>query len=182
LFIVSAAIVGATGTASASPVSRSPHFAFTSATFESYQPEAKAVTYNSDEVKVGAHVSVIAVPNEKGTTVALFVKGLLPNETYGAHAHEKACGTTGAAAGPHFQHVPDPVQPSVDPAYANLRNEVWLDLTTDGRGNGFAVTGVDWRFSDRRAESVVLHAEHTSSHPGHAGTAGARLACVNIDF
>jgi Cu-Zn family superoxide dismutase len=114
--------------------------------------------------------------------VLLSVQGLLPQRQYGAHVHVKACGPNPADSGPHFQNVPDPVQPSVDPKYANSHNEVWLDLTTDRTGNGVAFARVPWGFGARRAGSVVVHATHTHTDPGHAGTAGARLACLNAEF
>jgi Cu-Zn family superoxide dismutase len=110
------------------------------------------------------------------------VYGLKPGHRYGAHVHQNGCGPRGEDAGPHFQNVPDPKQPSVNPAYANPRNEIWLDFTTDKSGNATAVSTVPWRFTDRHPKSVVLHAQHTQTHAGHAGTAGERLGCVNVDF
>jgi Cu-Zn family superoxide dismutase len=62
--------------------------------------------------------------------------------------------------------VPDPVQPSVDPAHANPENEIWLDLTTDADGAGGATTTVPWGFeSGRRARSVVVHAMPPATDP-----------------
>ena len=79
--------------------------------------------------------------------------------------------------------MPDPVQPSVDPAYANPQNEVWLDLTTDGEGAGSATTTVAWGFERApRAQSVVIHAMPTATGAGRAGTAGDRAACVTVAF
>jgi len=140
-----------------------------------------AVTYDP-RVPVGAGVAVFAVSAAAGTTVALVTRGLLPGREYGAHVHAAACGAVPAAAGPHFQHDVDPVSPSVDPRYANPRNEIWLDLTTDRAGNGFAHSAVRWSLDDRRPGSVVIHETHTHTEPGHAGTAGARLACVTVPF
>lgn len=138
----------------------------------------------SDEVPAGATARVQAVYDAAGrTTVVLHVKGLKPNTEYGAHAHANRCGLMGTDAGPHFQHVVDPVQPSTDPLFANPHNEIWLDLTTNAAGNGVARTTVDWQFSpDRRPGSVILHAQHTSEAPGTAGMAGARLACLDVAF
>lgn len=145
--------------------------------------EGPLVAYSA-AVPAGAHARVQAVYNAAGSTVVtLQVRGLQPNTEYGAHAHRNACGATGAAAGPHFQHVVDPVQPSTDPAYANPRNEIWLDFTTDAEGNGSAQALVRWQFSaDRRAGSVIIHEHGTSHDPGSAGTAGARLACLTVGF
>jgi superoxide dismutase, Cu-Zn family len=132
----------------------------------------------------GAQARVDAVYDAHGTSiVVLHVMGLAPNTAYGAHAHANACGPRGADAGPHYQHVPDPHQPSTDPAYANPQNEIWLDFDTDGDGAGTAVARVAWQFSvDRRPHSVIIHAEQTHTGPDDSGTAGARLACLTVDF
>ncbi|MFI5584784.1 superoxide dismutase [Amycolatopsis sp. NPDC051758] len=169
LALAAVAAVIAPGAASASPV-------------HVITARGELTTYRSDLVPVGAHAHVFGVSATPGTTTALVLTGLLPGRAYGAHAHEKPCGAAGDAAGPHFQHLPDPVKPSVDPAYANPRNEIWLDFTTDHLGTGFARSTVDWTFGERRARSVVVHETHTHTGPGHAGTAGARLACLDVDF
>lgn len=145
--------------------------------------EGTLIAYSS-AVPAGAHARVQAVANAAGNlVVTLHVRGLRPNTEYGAHAHQNACGATGAAAGPHFQHVVDPVQPSTNPAYANPRNEIWLDLTTDDEGNGSAQALVRWQFApDRRAGSVIIHEHLTNPGPDNAGTAGARLACLTVGF
>ena len=80
--------------------------------------------------------AVSAETGEAGTTVTPAVPGLDDEHSYGAHVHAELCGPRGDAAGPHFQNVVDPVQPGVDPAYANPENEIWLDLTTDADGAG----------------------------------------------
>ena len=136
----------------------------------------------------GAKARVQAVYNAAGDSiVTLHVKGLLPHRTYGAHAHVNACGLTGAAAGPHFQHVLDP-EPGVsdDPAYANPANEIWLDVHTDANGDGAAQTKVAWQFTpERRPGSVMIHESPTGTGAmggGVAGAAGARLACVDVGF
>lgn len=141
-------------------------------------------TAYSAEVPSGATGKVTAVYDAAGRTViVLHVKGLEPDTEYGAHTHVNPCGVTGAAAGPHWQRVPDPITPSVNPVYANPGNEIWLDLTTDEDGNGVAQSKQDWQFPpDRRPRSVVLHAEHTAVDPGKAGTAGARLGCLTVEF
>lgn len=178
LAVAVAAALLFSGTAHADPA----NVAHTSATFESYTDKAKAVTYDA-KVPTGAKVTVVGVPSVGGrTTVLLVLKGLLPNRAYGAHVHVKKCGAAPADSGPHFQNVDDPVQPSVDPAYANPRNEIWLDVHTDANGFAHTDSTVDWQFTGRHARSVVLHDEHTHTGPGEAGTAGPRLACVNVVF
>ncbi|MCK2236581.1 MULTISPECIES: superoxide dismutase [unclassified Crossiella] len=151
--------------------------------FAPYAEGAKAVTHDPKLVPVGAGVTVAATHVRRGGTLVLLgVRGLVPGRTYGAHAHTKPCGAAPADSGPHYQSVLDPVQPSVDPKYANASNEIWLDFTTNRHGVALSKTVVPWHFGERRAKSVVIHFEKTSTHQGHAGTAGARLACVNVDF
>ncbi|HVL84308.1 MAG TPA: superoxide dismutase family protein [Pseudonocardia sp.] len=142
-----------------------------------------AVTYDEQLVPDGAGATVTSQEADGVTTVTLEVTGLQPNRDYGAHAHVNPCGAEGADAGPHFQLEQDPVTPSVDPAYANPENEIWLDFTTDAEGAASAETTVEWTFpADRRAASVIIHAMPTATAPGEAGTAGDRAACVTVDF
>jgi Cu-Zn family superoxide dismutase len=146
-----------------------------------------AVTYNPGIAPEGAKVTVtITDDGDGGTAVALDVDGLLPDRGYAAHAHVKPCGPAGADAGPHFQNTADPAaapdHPSTDPAYANPENEVWLDLHTDAEGTGHAEADVPFTFAENRSpRSVVIHeAEMTATDHGHAGTAGARAACITL--
>jgi len=144
---------------------------------------AIARTYDVRVVPNGSKVAVTSSSGNRETVVTLEVSGLLPNHSYGAHAHTKPCGVTGTDAGPHFQYEQDPTQPSTDPRYANDENEIWLDLTTDAKGVGVASTDVSWEFpANRRAHSIVLHEHHTATTQGTAGTAGGRLACVTVNF
>lgn len=162
-----------------------PHspVAFSHGTFAPYVDGATATTYDLDTVPSGSRASVFSLSaDHAGTTTKLAVSGLVPNRHYGAHVHENPCGPTGDDAGPHFQHVQDPNQPSTDPEYANPHNEVWLDFTTSAHGNGFATSHVDWSYGDRRPASVVIHEHHTSTEPGESGEAGERLACINVDL
>ncbi|MBW0118859.1 superoxide dismutase family protein [Pseudonocardia abyssalis] len=141
------------------------------------------ITYDPALVPVGSRGAVSAGTGDAGTTVTLAVRGLEPDRDYGAHAHTEPCGPTGDLAGPHHQHEVDPVQPSVDPVYANAENEIWLDLTTDASGAATSTASVPWTFGpDRRAQSVIIHAMPTATGPGEAGTAGARVACISVEF
>lgn len=146
-----------------------------------------AFTYNPALAPEGAQVEVESETRGTSTEIRLDVDGLLPNRGYAAHAHANACGPTGDAAGPHFQNDVDPAaapgKPSTDPAYANPQNEIWLDLRTDGNGDGESRAEVPFAFSGRAPASVVIHeAEATNTGPGQAGTAGARIACLNVPF
>ncbi|MGH3615153.1 MAG: superoxide dismutase family protein [Pseudonocardia sp.] len=146
-------------------------------------PPGIAVTYDQALVPVGARAGVTLVGDAGSTTVMLDVSGLRPDRQYGSHVHTMPCGADGMAAGPHFQHEQDPVSPSVDPAFSNAGNEIWLDFETDAAGASTVTSTVPWTFTDdRRAKSVVIHTMRTSTEPGKAGTAGDRIACVTVDF
>lgn len=173
---------GAVATTAIAPAAQTSHDTAVSATFDDHG-DGSAVTYNTGLVPAGAHGAVSSASTTSNTTVQLAVRGLLPNRQYGAHAHVNECGATGDAAGPHYQNEVEPQKPSVDPKYANPQNEIWLDFTTDAKGAASAQTTVPWVFSDdRRAHSVVIHEMATDTHAGHAGTAGARAACITVDF
>ena len=142
-----------------------------------------ATTYDTALVPAGARVAVGSETGDGGTTVTLAVRGLDEERRYGAHAHAQPCGASGDAAGPHYQYEVDPVQPSVDPAFANPQNEIWLDFETDSAGAATVTASVPWGFPrDRRAQSVVIHAMPTATGPGEAGTAGSRAGCVTVEF
>jgi Cu-Zn family superoxide dismutase len=71
--------------------------------------------------------------------------------------------------------------PSADPAYANPRNEVWLDFTADTRGAATVTASQDWAFDEAEPpRSLIVHAEHTRTVAGKAGTAGPRVACLTL--
>ncbi|MFE7568767.1 superoxide dismutase family protein [Streptomyces sp. NPDC057539] len=140
------------------------------------------VTYDRTKVPLGAHAVVVERTGARTTGVELAVYGLLPNRVYGAHVHTKPCGRAPEDAGPHYQHIKDPHQPSTDPAYANAANEIWLDITTNVLGRAVAESTHDWRFRRGEARSVVIHDHGTMTDPGEAGTAGARLACLTVPF
>lgn len=163
----------------------------------SYLPVAP----NTEVLPVGAWARVRAIETGSGkTVVTLQVRGLAVNASYGAHAHYKPCGSSGAAAGAHYQNLVDPAvliaaaaaTPPKDPEtiastnadYANPANEVWLDLTTDDEGNGSAQTVVDWQFrgSDPVLRSVIIHRDLTNPLDGSAGVAGPRLGCLSVAF
>ena len=153
------------------------------ASAERVRAEGLLVRYDTTQIPEGATARVQEVRTASGSTVVtLHVRGLLPNRDYGAHAHVNPCGSTGAAAGPHYQDVVAPAGHATDPAYANPDNEVWLDVTTDSDGAGSAQALVRWQFRSGGANSVVLHAHHTDTAAGVAGTAGPRLACLTVPF
>jgi Cu-Zn family superoxide dismutase len=149
-------------------------------------PQPAAVTYDPAVVPPGATVRLTVRQVARGTQVALTVTGLVPRRSYGAHLHTAICTAVPAQAGPHYQHDPDPMAgpsaPSVDPSYANPRNEVWLDFTADATGAGAASVTEDWAFDEAHPpRSLVLHSETTRTGPGDAGMAGPRVACLTLE-
>lgn len=157
-----------------------------SGTFRVWREGATAVTYDTAAVPEGATAEVTVTDDGHGVRVRVVAAGLLPGRAYGAHLHTNPCTADPAGAGPHYQHRVDPAagpgRPSTDPAYANPENEIWLDLRTDATGSGTASSTHAWSFDRGRAPwSLVLHAEHTHTGHGTAGTAGARLACLTRD-
>jgi len=181
--LVAPAALAAPAASAPAPVSGS-HAASANARFAPVDAFASspAVTYDLARVPAGAGVEVLSLVNADGSAVSVQVRGLLPNHVYGAHVHRRACGPLPADAGPHAQGVPDPVQPSVDPAYANPRNEIWLDFATDANGDAQSHARVAWAIPPGGAGSIVLHEHATHTGPGEAGTAGDRLACVSVPF
>ncbi|MEV0846032.1 superoxide dismutase family protein [Streptomyces sp. NPDC049954] len=134
----------------------------------------RAFTYDTSLVPSGAGVDVEQRTDGRGTTVILRVAGLAAGHGFGAHVHTGTCAADPAAAGGHYQNRRDPEQPSKDAAYANERNEVWLDLRTDDRGAGTAKARHTWHFRPGEARSVVLHEA--------PGGAGERVACFTVPF
>lgn len=161
-------------------------YLFGSGTLTTPNPASKAITYNPDLAPIGAAMTARLVPSSDGSTRAeLTVFGLLPNRGYAAHAHTRSCGAAADAAGPRFQNHLDPAAtpraPSTRPRYANPNNEIWLDVRTDATGAGMSTTTVPFVFTDRAPGSIVLHeAMRTLTDPGHAGNAGAPIACLTL--
>jgi len=138
-----------------------------------------AYAYDTELVPPGTKVALLSVSKGGRTTTLLAVRGLVPDRSYGAHLHVNACTVDPAAAGPHYQQVPDPVQPSTDPDYANPDNEVWLDFPTGDTGNGAVLAQNPWTYR-QAPKSVVIHANATSHGEGTAGQAGPRVACLTL--
>lgn len=156
-----------------------------SGTFLPFPASTRAVTYQPTVVPPGATAQVTIARTATGTTVRLAVTGLVPRRAYGAHLHTRPCTATPDDAGPHYQHSRDPKAaaspPSVDPSYANPRNEVWLDVTADARGAASVTATQNWAFDEAAPpRSLIVHAEHTRTAAGKAGSAGARVACLTL--
>lgn len=124
-----------------------------------------AITYEQQLVPAASWIEVTQRSDQIGTRVSLRVKGLQPGHAYGVHVHQKPCGADPAAAGPHYQNEPGPMNPE---------NEVWLDFTAAKDGSGKASAVHNWGFRRGEAAAVVLHREQ--------GGAGERLACFSVPF
>jgi len=134
-----------------------------------------ALTYDMTLVPAAARIEVSQHTEASGaTTVRLKVAGLKPGYAYGVHVHQKPCAADPTAAGGHYQHLVDPVQPSKDHAYANADNEVWLDVTPGADGAGESSAQHAWGFRRGGASSVVLHDER--------GMSGSRVGCFTVPF
>lgn len=151
-------------------------------TFQPVPQGTTAVTYDTKVVPAGATAAVeVGMTAVGAVVVGLTVTGMVPKRQYGAHLHTQPCTATPDAAGPHYQHQADPSKPSVDPAYANPANEVWLDFAADERGAAKISSEQRWSFDPvSPPRSLVVHAERTRTEAGKAGTAGARVACLTL--
>jgi superoxide dismutase, Cu-Zn family len=173
------------GSTSPSPVGSATPDLVATGTFLPFRSGSTAITYDPAVVPPGATATVSIAKNPQGTEVRLETAGLIPRRSYGAHLHTKPCAALPADAGPHYQHRKDPAAaaspPSVDPSYANPRNEIWLDFTVDGYGTASTSAVLDWTFPPgSSARSLILHAERTKTAPGVAGNAGDRVACLTL--
>lgn len=178
-----AGAIAVPGVASADPgTTADGSFLHVSEVFQPADSGADALSHDPSLVPVGARVTVTSASTQHGTFTLLTVRGLVPGHEYGSHVHTGTCGEDPLQSGSHYQNVPDPNPPSVDPEFANPRNEIWLDFQADARGNGHAFSAVEWQFGDRPAGAVVIHEHFTLTDPGEAGVAGARVGCVNAPF
>jgi Cu/Zn superoxide dismutase len=125
-----------------------------------------------------AQATLIAVPAGDSTLFFLFVRGLDPSaagSTFGAHIHVGPCVPgNGAAAGPHYN--------TTGGAVITPETEVWLDFTVLPGGFGFATTTVPFVIEPGTAQSLVVHQLPTQADGGNPGFAGARIACLPVDF
>jgi Cu/Zn superoxide dismutase len=123
----------------------------------------------------GARASLTLVEGHDQSVAVLVVKGIDPavaGRTFGAHLHTGPCVTGDpAAAGPHYNHS------GVVPPVVNDQTEVWLDFRATTGGTGQAVAHVPWEPGGGQ-HSVVIHENPTAPN----GTAGARLACLPVEW
>jgi Cu-Zn family superoxide dismutase len=169
------------GSASPSPSSSFGADLTVSGTFLPYRVGSTAVTYDPAVVPAGASATLAITKLPAGMRVTLSASGMIPRRAYGAHLHTQPCAALPDQAGPHYQHRHDPATPSVDPEFANPKNEVWLDFTASATGAASAVSEQDWHFpTGETARSLILHARQTRTGAGIAGTAGPRVGCLTL--
>jgi superoxide dismutase, Cu-Zn family len=170
------------GSPSPSPAGSFPPDTVAAGTFLPFRPGSTAITYDSAVVPPGATAQVAITTTPAIMTVRLSAARLIPRRAYGAHLHTQPCTAVPAEAGPHYQHEHDPdAAASPDPAFANPRNEVWLDFTADAAGAATVASEVRWSFPPGdAARSLVIHAQRTATAAGVAGTAGPRVACLTL--
>ena len=133
------------------------------------------LSLSTNDATDGASAAALAISREgNGTRVQLVIWGLDPSAagmTYGAHVHTGSCVPgNGAAAGPHYN--------STGGAVVSDQTEVWLDFEVSSHGRGFARSTVPFVIPAGGAHAIVIHAMATAPN----GTAGARLACIPLDF
>jgi Cu/Zn superoxide dismutase len=125
----------------------------------------------------GASASVQIVGSGQASHSVLRVRGIhhADGQTFGAHLHAGPCiAGNGAAALGHYNT--DVIAGDATPEISE-DTEVWLDFTVD-EGAGTATASVPFTPlpGDR---SVVIHALATDHH---TGLAGARLACLPVQW
>ena len=114
------------------------------------------------------------VPIRQGSSfVTLHVRGVEApaGTTFGAHVHQSPCGPVATDAGPHYQHA------GLSSDVPLELREVWLDVTVNAAGNGHSAATRTWQVDGSTPRSVILHALPTAPD----GTAGPRLACIDLD-
>ena len=124
-----------------------------------------------------ASAELWAIANGDGTsTFILVLSGLDPaaeGNTYGAHIHAGFCvAGAGGAAGGHYNTGATP----------SPNTEVWLDFTVLPGGRAVSQTTVPFVIPSGAAHALVVHAQPTQSEGGTPGAAGARMACLPIEF
>ncbi|WP_158726583.1 superoxide dismutase family protein [Tomitella fengzijianii] len=187
--LAAAATTAACGSDAAAPPpadAAPPTSHVTAGAFLTPEIASNAVTYDPAKVPLNSTATVTESVHGSQTVVTLNVSGLQPSTEYGVHATTQPCGKEPGSAGARYQNRPDPAsstgQPSTDPEYANPSNELWLDFTTTAAGTAYGTRTLGWTFRPGEARSLVFLDHLTSTGSQDAGDAGARLACLDVDF
>ncbi len=119
-----------------------------------------------------ARAAAAAKVGEGHTSVRLKLRNIdrdYAGSTFGAHVHVGPCvENNGAAAGSHY-NAGGGVSPET---------EVWLDFTVRSNGTARAKARVSFEIPPGAAMSIVIHESPTAPD----GAAGARLACLPLEF
>lgn len=122
----------------------------------------------------GARAKLTLVTDD-ATKAVFVVHGVDPSvagQTFGAHLHVGPCvAGNGPAAQGHYNHS------GTTPLTVNDQTEIWLDVTINDGGNAQSAAAVEWA-PVAGTRSVVIHANPTAAD----GTAGARLACLPVEW
>ena len=127
----------------------------------------------------GAWARVRVVEHKGQTTIRMRVSGLdrdAAGTTLGAHVHVGQCiQGNGTVAGPHYNTTG---LPDTAGRVVSDDTEVWLDFTLSGHGRGYSSVTVGFTIPTGEAASIVIHEMATDP----SGAAGARLACLPVEF
>ena len=119
-----------------------------------------------------AKLTLVADDNTQAVFVVHGVDPSVAGQTFGAHLHNGPCvAGNGPAALGHYNHS------GTTPLTVNDQTEIWLDVTINDGGNARSAARVDWA-PVAGMRSVVIHANPTAAD----GTAGARLACLPVEW
>lgn len=116
--------------------------------------------------------------HKRGSTVSFSVKGIsraAAGEEFGAHLHLGPCVTDTPLAA--LAHYNTDVLAGRKPPRTDPTTEVWLDFVVSKSGHARATARVPFVPQAGR-RSIVVHEHET--HPD--GTAGARLACLPVEW
>ncbi|MGW3070216.1 sigma-70 family RNA polymerase sigma factor [Streptomyces sp. NPDC001130] len=95
---------------------------------------------------------------------------------------EANCRQIFARAGKRIAPGGQPADLAPPPPVRRAEGEELAHFTTDAKGEATMTSHVKWAFRKGEANSVVIHANRTSTEPGMAGMAGDRLACLTAPF
>ena len=133
---------------------------------------ANAIDATNPAIGASAQVHLVVNGGNGGKSiVTLHVEGLPANRSFASHLHRDSCAT--AFGGPHYQ-APDPAAPV--PANADADHEVWLDFATNDAGHGSSEAAVSFEVLAGFRSVIVHQGDHTLV----GGTAGQRLACLDL--
>lgn len=134
---------------------------------------------DTDDPTDGVKAQAVFVRSSHASLSGLRLKGFdssLAGKTLGVHIHTGPCVEgDGDAAGPHYNRDVDTGR---EPVRTTPFTEVWLDVTVNDRGQGYAGSVVPFELPADKAKALVVHEKETDD----TGDAGDRLACLPLDL